>query len=578
MIAKNLLPQLTTIFLCAQAFLSANPTAAQPHPDQTARLPSIVVILFDDLGFSDLGCYGGEMPTPHIDKLAANGLRFTEMTNSARCCPSRASLLTGLHPSQAGIPDFTGGPKPKLGPAYLGRLNQHCVTLAEVLKPVGYQTYGVGKWHVGEQDALPTNRGFDEYYGYTKGHSANQWDGSLYHRLPEDRTPELTFDADNYYATDAFNDYAVRFLQDHFNAPTKEPKNQRTDQPFFLYLAHSSPHFPVQAPMASAKPFLDTYRQGWDVLREERFERMKASGLCDTEGWQLTPRSLVPVDRDDIANGYSGQPNPAWTDLPEDRREDLAHRMALFAAMVKHVDDGVGQIVSTLEDNDVLDNTLIFILSDNGACYEWGPFGFDGRSRDGTTTLYTGDALETMGGFDSHMSYGSAWANLGNTPFRLYKHYTHQGGMVTPFIAHWPDGIQTPDRWVRDPAHLIDIMPTVVQVTGAKYPKKMNDEKITPMEGTSLVPTFKGKDLEPRALAYQHQGARALREGDWKLVYGKRYPHEVTWELYNITDDPVEMNDLAAEHPERVDAMSKDWLTWARRVGLAPFWKDPEAK
>jgi arylsulfatase A-like enzyme len=330
--------------------------------------------------------------------------------------------------------------------------------------------------------------------------------------------------------------------------------------------------------METAAPLLDTYRKGWDTLRTERFERMQASGLCNHEGWQLTPRSLVPVDRDDIANGYSGQPNPAWDDLPEDRREDLAHRMALFAASVKHVDDGVGEIVSVLEKNGTLDNTLLFILSDNGACYEWGPFGFDGKSRLGTTTLYTGDALKTMGGPDSHMSYGSAWANLGNTPFRLYKHFTHQGGMVTPFIAHWPDGITTTDRWVRDPAHIIDVMPTVIQVSGAQYPKKLNGEKITPMEGTSLLPAFKDKRLAPRALAYQHQGARALREGDWKLVYGKRYPHEVTWELYNITNDPVEMNNLATQMPERVETMAQDWLTWARRVQLAPFWNTPDAK
>ncbi len=567
-----------------------------------AERPNILIILFDDLGFSDLGAYGGEIPTPNIDRLAANGLRLTEMTNSARCCPSRAALLTGLHPSQAGIPDFTGPPRPKEGPAYLGRLNKQCRTLAEVLKSAGYRTYGVGKWHVGEGDALPTVRGFDEYYGYTKDHSNNQWDPTLYHRLPEVRVPEIEYTEDTFYATDAFNAYALRFLNDHFKAnrakpanSTKEPENQRTenrakpsstdqgingstDQPFFLYLAHSSPHFPVQAPMSSAQPLLDTYRKGWDILREERFARMKASGLCDREGWQLPPRSLVPVDEDAIANGYSGLPNPAWDELPAERREDLAHRMALFAASVVHIDNGVGDILSLLEKNGTLENTLILILSDNGACYEWGPFGFDGKSRSGTTALYTGDALKTMGGPDSHMSYGSAWANLGNTPFRLYKHFTHQGGIVTPFIVHWPEGITTPGRWVRDPAHIIDVMPTLVELSGATYPNEFQGKKITPMEGTSLLPAFKGDALAPRALAFQHQGARALREGDWKLVCGKRYPAEIAWELYNISEDPCEMNDLAAKVPERVAVMSENWLAWARRVGLAPFWNDPNAK
>jgi len=528
-----------------------------------AEQPNIIIILADDLGTSDLGCYGGEINTPNIDALATGGVRFTQFYNSARCCPSRASLMTGLYPSQAGIGDFTtGNPSPTRGPGYLGRLNNQCATIAEVLKPAGYGCYYVGKWHMHEQTG-PILRGFDEFYGYTRGHSHDQYDAGYYIRLPEGRKKEIDPPANEYYATDVFNDYAMEFIR----------QGQKSGKPWFLFLGHSSPHFPVQAPAERADKHFETYLRGWDVLREERYARMKEIGLVDGDHWTLTPRSLVPVDRDDIANGFSGQPNPAWETIDEPRRRDLARRMAVFAAMVETVDQGVGRIVDHLKETDELDNTLILFLSDNGACYEWGPYGFDGTSRRGITTLHEGENLRKIGGHGTHHSYGSGWANLGNTPLRLYKHFTHEGGISTPFIAHWPEGFAPSDKWIRQPAHVMDVMPTIVEAAGAVYPKSLGDNKVLPMEGESLLSVIRGGKLPERAIGFDHQGARALRRGDWKLVWGKRMPHEIRYELYNLAEDRCETNDLANKFPERRDAMIAEWEAWARRVDV--IWENP---
>ena len=533
---------LNTAFLLASALTAA----------AAADKPNILLVLFDDLGYSDLGCYGGEIATPNIDSLAKHGLRFTHMSNSARCCPTRASLLTGLHPAQAGIPDFDG------------QLSANSATLAEVLRGAGYGTYMAGKWHVGNSpEASPTTRGFDEFYGYTNGHSAGQWEPKNYKRLPADRTPEKSYEPGKFYATDAFTDYAMEFIR----------QADGEKKPWFVYLAHSSPHFPIQAPIESMKPYLETYRKGWDVLRRDRFSKLKQIGLINHDGWQLSPLSLVPVESNNsIANGYSGQPNPAWNSLDDARREDLAHRMALYAAMVKHVDDGIGRIVKQLKEAGTFDNTVILILSDNGACYEWGPFGFDGQSRAGATNLYQGAGLTTIGGPGSHMAYGSAWANLCNTPFRLYKHFTHEGGILTPFIVHWPKGIQQPDRWVRDPAHVMDVMPTLAEISSATYPRERNGKPVTPVEGISLAPTFRSiAALPERAICTQHQGAYAIRKGQWKLVMGKRFPRDAIWELYDIEADPTEMNNLAAKHPELVASLSNEWQAWAERTGTLKY-------
>ncbi len=542
-----LLQRLTAI---AAVMLSTWATAAER--------PNILVILADDLGYSDLGCYGGEIPTPNIDSLAADGARLTQVYNSARCCPTRASLMTGLYPSQTGIGDFTTGrPDAKRGPGYIGRLNDQCATLAEVLKPAGYGCYYVGKWHL-HPETGPIRRGFDEFYGYTDDHSHDQYDADYYIRLPEGRKKEINPPADEFYATDVFNEYALNFIR----------KGQNSEKPWFLFLGHSSPHFPVQAPAERADKYDAIYQRGWDVLREERFERMQKLGLVDGDRWKLSPRSLVPVDRDDIANGFSGQQNPAWDSLDKDRQLDLARRMSVFAAMVEGVDKGVGQIIEHLKQTDDLENTLILFLSDNGACYEWGPFGFDGKSRLGTTTLRTGDALREIGGRGTHQSYGSGWANLGNTPFRLYKHFTNEGGISSPFIAHWPKGIGKSDDWIRDPAHVMDVMPTLMEAAGATYPETLNGDAITPLEGTSLLSAMRGESLPERTIGFDHQAAHALRKGDWKAVYAKRMPDELKWELYNLAEDRSELNDLAEKEPERTRSMVAQWEEWARRVGV----------
>lgn len=531
----------TAIALLALTLTSFCPAA------EKSRQPNVLLVLLDDLGYSDLGCYGGEIPTPNIDALAKGGLRFTHMANSARCVPSRAALLTGLHPAQAGIPDFAG------------QLSKNSATLAEVLRSAGYGTYAVGKWHVGSNpETIPIARGFDEFYGYTNGHSAGQWKPSNYKRLPADRSPELRYDAGKFYATDVFTDYALEFIR----------QGNERKKPWFVYLAHSSPHFPIQAPAASAKAFVEIYRKGWDKLREERFARQKEIGLADHDGWKLTPRSLVPVTRPDIANGYPGQQNPGWDSLNNAVREDLAQRMAIYAAMVKHVDDGIGRIVARLKETSSLDNTLILLLSDNGACYEWGPLGFDGQSRAGTHEIHPADSLEKMGGPGSHLSYGSGWANLSNTPFRLYKHYTHEGGTITPFIAHWPAAIQSPGRWVGDRTYITDVMPTLISAGAATYPETREANPIPPQEGLNLVPLFGGGvSLPERSICIQHEGAFSIQKGKWKLVKGKRFPQEARWELYDIKADPVELQDLATSEPTIVQTLSDEWFAWAKRTG-----------
>lgn len=542
-----------TLLFPALALLAAPLLAQEP-----AR-PNIIVILLDDLGYSDLGCYGGEIDTPNIDALAEGGVRFESFYNSSRCCPSRASLMTGLYPPQTGVASFTTRePHPTRGPAYLGRLNDRSVTLAEVLRGAGYSSYYVGKWHL-HHETGPTVRGFDEFYGYAFDHSHDQWDAEYYQRMPAGRGKEIDPPPGEFYATDVFSDYAVEFIR----------QGQRRGRPWFLFLGHSSPHFPVQAPAESADKYFDTYLRGWDVLRRERFERMRRIGLVDGDRWSFTGRSLVPVDRDDIANGFPGQPNPAWDSLTPPRQRDLARRMALFAAMVEHVDRGVGRIVAHLKSTAEFDNTLILLLSDNGACYEWGPYGFDERSRQGVTILHAGEDLRSMGGPGTYHSYGSGWANLGNTPFRLYKHFTHEGGSATPFIAHWPAGIANAGAWVRERGHIIDVMPTVRAAAGAQYPLDYGGRAVQPEEGVSLLGAFDGGTLAARTLFFEHQGARAVLDGKWKAVWSKRMPREIQWELYDLEADRSETSDLALDHPDIVRRLSGRWRDYAARTGLA---------
>lgn len=532
---------------------------------QEAIRPNVLIVMVDDLGYSDLSCYGGELSTPSIDQLAKNGLRYSAFYTSARCCPSRAALLTGLYPHLTGLGSFAT-PRPDIsrGPAYLGFLNDSCSTLAEMLKGRGYSTWMVGKWHLGASG--PIDRGFSNYFGFQNflSYGEDQWNPKKYVRLPPVEKPEIDYHDTTFYATDVFTDYALEFL---------EKARKDRNKPWFLYLAHSSPHFPLQAPKADIDRFVPIYRKGWDSLRASRFERMKKLGLIPKEA-VLPPRETVPVDEDAIANNFSGQPNPAWESLPEDRREDLARRMATYAAMVKHVDAGIGRIVASLEKNLELSNTLILFMSDNGACYEWGPFGFDVESRRGTTTLHQGALLDKMGQAETNTSYGSGWANLGNTPLRLYKHFCHEGGLRSPLVVHWPNGIKNQGRFVHDPAHLMDIVPTVLQMTGIEYPTTRNEKPLIPLTGTSLLPTFVGEKLPERLLAFEHQSARGLRKGDWKIAWGKRMNADPKWELYNLAVDPMERNDLAVEQPKILAELSAAWLAWAKQVKVDPFWQE----
>ena len=447
------------IFALLALFLSVDSLA------QAAK-PNILIILADDLGFSDLGCYGGEIKTPNLDALAANGLRFTQFYNGARCCPSRASLLTGLYPHQAGVGLMTsdkGAKFPGAGdagernPGYRGRLNEQCVTLGEVLRPAGYHTFACGKWHVGDFD--PTTRGFDAFYGFNAGYGINSWDERMMTSFPP--APPLK-STGRFFATDAITDHALGFIQGTRQQPGK---------PWLMYLAYQAPHFPLQAPAEDIEKYMAVYEQGWDKIRAQRLERMKKLGLV-REDTTLTPRSRIPKPEAAKQHGSMTKDggNPSWDSLPAKRRTDLARRMATYAAMVDRMDANIGRVIADLRKSGELENTLIFFLSDNGACAEWDPFGFDLKAPDpaatklgigvnlgtqaGPNILHQGEALAHMGESDTFMSYGCAWANACNTPWRLYKHYGHEGGISTPFIVHWPASIKPPEPCAPSPATL----------------------------------------------------------------------------------------------------------------------------
>lgn len=488
-----------------------------------AARPNIIVILVDDMGFSDIGCYGSEIPTPNIDRLAAHGLRFTQFYNTSRCCPSRAALLTGLYSHEVGV----GGMTEDEGvPGYRGRLNEECVTLAEVLRPAGYFTAMTGKWHVGHD---PHTRGFERslnapaggfYYG--KGPKAKLLlDGKPIAnddpRLPKD-----------WYATDLWTEFGIRFIDEAMQAK----------KPFFLYLAHNAPHFPLQAPLDEIARFRGKYKIGWDKLREARHAKQIELGIMD-KAWPLSPRPPAVA---------------AWDSLSTEQQDRFDHIMAIYAAVVAHMDMAVGRLVDALEKRGVLNNTVILFMSDNGGNAESGPQGrLDGN---------------TPGSKDSVVFCGQSWATLENTPLRRYKHFNHEGGISTPLVVHWPDRIKDGGALRHQVGHLIDIMPTCVALAGAKYPSQFEGHAIPPMEGKSLLSAFGGKEIPRESLFWEHEGNAAVRVGDWKLV---RLGRRGAWELYNLKTDRTELHNIAAEHPDLAGELSAKWDAWAVRTHVRPY-------
>jgi len=380
-------------------------------------------------------------------------------------------------------------------------------------------------------------------------------------RLPEGRT-ERKYDPDKFYATDAITDYAIDFLNKGLSSPA----------PFFLFLSYNAPHFPLHAPKEITDQYIPVYEKGWDTIRAERFERIMELGIGDDQ-WELPPRSEVMIERRDM--GYGGKPNPPWSSWTAERQKDLARRMAVYAAMIDRMDHNIGRVIQRLEESGELENTLIFFLSDNGACAEFNPLGFDLKeSRD--NILNTGDRLDRMGLPGSYISYGSGWAMTSNTPLNLYKHYIHEGGISTPFIIHWPDGIKNPGTIDNRPAHVMDVMATCVEVSGAEYPKLNRGTEILPMEGMSLVPVMNGEGWNHRVLGFEHERNRGYLKGEWKIVSEEYRGDE--WELYNIDDDRLEQDNLADRYPGKVKELAEEYREWAGRVLVHPYFETMEEK
>ena len=493
-----------------------------------AERPNIVVILADDMGYSDIGCFGGEVRTPNIDALAAGGVRFRQFYNAGRCCPTRASLLTGLYAHQTGIGHMTNEATFAFDQGYdgyRGQLNRQCLTIAEALKPAGYRTLMAGKWHVGTYEGMwPLDRGFDRFFGLIRG-ASNFFRPAPDKLLTLDR--ERVIPGKGFYATDAFTDHAIELVE--------ESDELDDDQPFFLYLAYTSPHWPLHAWPEDVAKYRGRYMEGWEAVRRSRYARMQEIGLLAPE-WELTEQDSLP-----------------WSALPATLKDEMDHRMAVYAAMIDRMDQNIGRLLQTLRDREELDDTLILFLSDNGGCAEGGMIG-----RGPAAHMVTGEGY-------SH-SYGQAWANASNTPFRRYKHWTDEGGVATPLVAHWPAVIEGGGRWLDQPAHVIDLMATA-WMAGARYPRFYGGEAITPLEGVSLRPAFQGDALEREAIYWEHEGNRAVRMGKWKLVAA----HGERWRLHDMDADRTEMRDVGAANPAVRDRMIAMYGAWANRVGVLPW-------
>ena len=512
--------------------------------------PHIVLILNDDMGFSDLGCYGGEIDTPHLDALARDGLRYTQFYNTARCCPSRGSLLTGLYPHQADIGHMMGSHGVD---GYLGDLSARAVTLAEVLRLGGYATYMSGKWHVtrhveGPKRNWPCQRGFDDFYGILTG-AANYFQPRTLTRNNERIEPV----GDDYFFTDAVSDEAVRQIRDH--AAT------RRGQPFFQYVAYTAPHWPLHAHADDVRKYRGRFDAGWDVLRAERRQRMADMGLIDPQ-WALSPRDpRVPP--------WSQVRDKAWQ----------ARRIEVYAAQLDRMDQGIGRILRALETHGYRENTLVLFLADNGGCAEELTADMRARVAHGWEQIGTletrrgrpvqfGNRPDVMPGSEAtYASYGIPWANVSNTPFRLYKHWVHEGGIATPLIARWPAGIRDQGAWRRQAAQLPDIMATCLELSGAAYPAVHNGQAIRPHEGFSLAPTFRDGAHGRETLYWEHEGNKAVRQGPWKLV--SQFPGR--WELYDLEADRTETRDQVQAQSAKATELIALYNEWAARCGVVPW-------
>jgi arylsulfatase A-like enzyme len=526
---------------------------------ETTKKPNIIVMMVDDLGYSDLGCYGGDISTPNIDSLGYNGLRFTQMYNGARCCPSRAALLTGLHPHQAGIGQMTAD----LGtPAYQGYLREGCVTIAEVMKTAGYRTMISGKWHVSgswdnrnrdnwilgdKKHPLPKQRGFDRSFGLLNAADSFWNPKSL---ILEDVLIDV--ETTDFHMTDAIGDHAVNQIEE----------SVAMDMPFFQYVAFTAPHWPLHAWEDDIVKYEGKYMAGYDAIRTSRHEQQKGLGVVDDK-WEISPR-----DSD----------SPDWDDVQNKEYEDI--RMATYCAMIEQVDRTVGRIIDTLKEKGEFDNTVIMFLSDNGGCAElfqedtdWP----DPSQWESSTTLEgepvrVGDIPELRPGPDTtFQAVELPWANVSDAPFRLFKRWVHEGGISTPFIVHWPDQIEK-SNILNNPMHIIDISATCYEIAGAQYPKEHHDTEITPLEGESFLPALQGREMNRETpITVEHEGNRGIRIGDWKLVAEWDKP----WELYNITDDRTEQNDLIDGEKDRAKAFEKAYFEWADRAEVLPWPVDP---
>jgi arylsulfatase A-like enzyme len=534
--------------------LLALPSAARPGgpapapgatrsvpPPRAAQRPNIVVILVDDMGFSDIASYGGEIPTPNLDKLAAGGLRFTQFYNTGRCSPSRAALMTGLYPHQAGVGHLEETVVDG-APGMQGRLADRAVTIAEVLHQKGYFTGIAGKWHLGITHGVgPWQRGFD--------HAVTPLMGGLYFPDQTSKNQKMVFidgrevpagspevGSGYWYGSDLWVDWEKKFI-DEANAQKK---------PFFLYLPFTAPHFPLMAPQEDIAKFKGKYLAGWDALRRARFERQKKMGLIPQD--EALPPALPAIDD--------------WSKLSPEQRERFDTMMAVYAAAISRVDKAIGDLVAKLKSTGQLDNTLILFMSDNGGNAESGP---NGKA--------TG---EVLGSAHSNIWVGENWATLQNTPFQWFKRFTQEGGISTPLIAYWPRGItaKLDGGYVRAPGHLIDVMPTLVEVAGASYPKNFKGHDIIPMQGRSFAPAFRGAVLTRTApIFWEHQGNRAIRDGKWKLMS----PFNKPWQLYDIEADRAEMHDLATRNPAIVARLSARWDAWAKASYVNPWTGDDPA-